>query len=50
MEQRIPTKRVTTFLAIMEDGTGHELVATVQEPSLLDVELVIEPVSKPVVP
>ena len=48
MEQRIPTKRVTTFLAIMEDGTGHELVATVQEPSLLDIELVIEPISKPV--
>ena len=50
MEQRIPTKRVTTFLAIMQDGTGHELVATVQEPSLLDIELVIEPVSQPVVP
>jgi len=50
MEQRIPTKRVTTFLAIMEDGTGHELVATVQNPSLLDIELVIEPVSQPVAP
>ena len=50
MEQRIPTKRVTTFLAIMDDGTGHEVVATVEDPALLDIELVIEPVSQPSVP
>ncbi|HIB01824.1 MAG TPA: hypothetical protein EYO31_08190 [Phycisphaerales bacterium] len=46
MEQRIPTKRITTFMAIMEDGTGHELVATVEDPALLEIELVIEPIKK----
>ncbi len=45
MEQRIAAKRITTFLAIMDDGTGHELTATVEDPALLDIELVIEPVS-----
>ena len=43
LEQRISEKPVTTFLAITEDGTGHELVATVEEPTLLNIELMIEP-------
>jgi hypothetical protein len=50
MEQRIPEKRITTFLAIMDDGTGHELVASVADPKLLDVELVIEPTVQPNTP
>ena len=50
MEQGIPTKRITTFMAIMEDGTGHELVATVEDPALLEIELVIEPVEQPETP
>ncbi|MEE2912710.1 MAG: hypothetical protein VX436_02780 [Planctomycetota bacterium] len=43
LEQRISEKPVTTFLAITEDGTGHELVATVEEPTLLNIELMIDP-------
>jgi hypothetical protein len=46
MEQQISTKRVSAFLAIMKDGTGHELVATVGDPSLLDIELEIEPIAQ----
>ncbi|MBC8201299.1 MAG: hypothetical protein H8E86_04565 [Planctomycetes bacterium] len=45
LAQRIATKRVTAFLAILEDGTGHEVVASVQDPALLDIELNIEPIS-----
>lgn len=45
MEQRIPVKTVTAFLAIMEDGTGHELIATVEDPAMLEIELTIEPVA-----
>ncbi len=43
MEQRIPTKRITTFLAITDDGTGYELAASVEDHALLDIELVIKP-------
>ena len=45
MEQRIDNKTVTTFLAIMEDGTGHEVIATVEDPAVLNIELLIEPVT-----
>ncbi len=47
MEQRIPTKRITTFLAITDDGTGYELAASVEDHALLDIELVIEPTEEP---
>jgi hypothetical protein len=48
MEQQITTKRITSFLAIKEDGSGHELIATAESPALLDVELVIEPIAQPI--
>lgn len=44
MEQRITSKRVTTFIAMLEDGTGQQVDATVEEPSVLIVALDIEPV------
>jgi hypothetical protein len=47
MEQQIATKRVTVFMAIMENGTGHELIATVEDLSLLEIELVIKPLEQP---
>ena len=50
MEQHIATKRVTTFLAILEDGTGHEVDASVHDPTLLDIALKIEPVVQPSTP
>lgn len=45
LEQEISEKKITTFLAITADGNGHELVATVEDPALLDIELVIEPIT-----
>jgi hypothetical protein len=50
MEQQIPTKRITAFMAIMEDGTGHELIATVEDLSLLEIELVIKPLEQSATP
>jgi hypothetical protein len=50
MEQQVSTKRVSAFLAIMKDGAGHELVATVEDPSILDIELVIKPISPSTTP
>jgi hypothetical protein len=44
MEQKITSKTITTFLAITEDGLGHELTTTVEDPSSLNVELTIEPI------
>ncbi len=46
MEQQISTKRITSFLAIKEDGSGHELIATAETPSLLEIELSIEPIAQ----
>ena len=46
LEQGITEKPVTIFLAIMEDGTGRELVATIEDPSLLDIELKIEKIEQ----
>jgi len=45
MEQRIESKHVTTFLAMLEDGTGQQVIATVEDPAVLDVALNIEPVA-----
>lgn len=45
VEQGLTAKQVTAFLAITEDGTGHVLEATVEDPALLEIELVIEPVT-----
>jgi hypothetical protein len=44
MEQQIPAKHVTTFLAIMEDGSGSQVVASVDDPSTLNIELAIKPI------
>ena len=46
-ELGIKQKNVSTFLAIEEDGTGHEILATVEDQSLLSVELVIKPAPTP---
>lgn len=45
MEQRIESKHVTTFLAMLGDGTGQQVIATVEDPAVLDVALNIEPVA-----
>jgi hypothetical protein len=46
MEQRIESKRVTTFLAMLKDGTGQQVIATVEDPAVLDVALNIEPITQ----
>ena len=46
LEQGITEKTVTTFLAITEDGTGHELTATVEDPTLRIIELEIEKIAE----
>ena len=46
LEQGITEKTVTTFLAITEDGAGHELTATVEDPTLLNIELQIEKIEE----
>ena len=33
---------MTTFLAFTEDGAGHVVKATVEDPALLNIELKIE--------
>jgi hypothetical protein len=43
MELGIDKKKVTVFLAITEDGIGHEVQAMVEDPSLLLVDLEIQP-------
>ncbi len=45
MELGIDKKKVTVFLAVTEDGIGHEIQATVKDQSLLHVDLVIKPVA-----
>ena len=45
MEQQITAKPVTTFLAIMEDGTDSQVVASVEDPSTLNIELAIKSVA-----
>ncbi len=45
MELGIDKKMVTVFLAVTKDGVGHEIHATVEDPTLLDIDLVIEPVA-----
>lgn len=46
LEQGITEKPITIFLAIMEDGSGREVVATVEDPSLRNIELKIEKIEK----
>ena len=46
MEQRIESKRVKTFLAMLKDGTGQQVIATVEDPAVLDVALNIEPITQ----
>ena len=43
MEQGITSKHITTFLAIDQDGVGHPLSATVEDPAMLNIELQITP-------
>lgn len=45
LEQGIDHKGVTAFLAITDDGLGQEVTATVEDQSLLDIELRIVPVT-----
>ncbi len=45
MEQQIASKPVTSFLAIDKDGTGHQLVGSVEDAESLNIELNITPVS-----
>ena len=44
MELGIEQKTVTSFLAITEDGSGHEVKATLEDPTLFNIELEIKPV------
>mgnify|MGYP001418424904 CR=1 FL=1 len=44
MEQRVSSKTVTSFLAILQDGTGMQVTAVVEEASDLQVKLEIEPI------
>jgi hypothetical protein len=46
LEDRITEKAVTTFLAFTEDGAGHVVKATVEDPALLNIELKIEKIEK----
>ena len=46
LEDRITEKAVTTFLAFTEDGAGHVVKATVEDPTLLNIELKIEKIEK----
>ena len=46
LEDRITEKAVTTFLAFTEDGAGHVVKATVEDPSQLNIELKIEKIEK----
>ena len=41
MEQRIESKRVTSFMAMLEDGSGVQVKATVEDTASLDVALEI---------
>ena len=45
MELGIEKKKITVFLAITEDGNGHEVRAMIEDQSLLDVELEIKTVA-----
>ena len=47
MEQQITSKLVTSFVAMLEDGTGVQVQATVEDISVLDVALAITPVVAP---
>jgi YbbR domain-containing protein len=46
LEDRITEKAVTTFLAFTEDGAGHVVKATVEDPAQLNIELKIEKIEK----
>ena len=46
LEDRITEKAVTTFLAFTEDGAGHVVKATVEDPALLNIELKIVKIEK----
>lgn len=47
MEQQITSKHVTSFIAMLEDGTGVQVQATVDDASVLEIELTITPVAQP---
>jgi len=44
MEMSIDTKKITSFLAISENGNGREVDASIEDPSLLNIKLDIKPV------
>ena len=44
MEMSIGTKKITSFLAISENGNGREVVASIEDQSLLNIKLDIKPV------
>ncbi|HIB50201.1 MAG TPA: hypothetical protein EYO40_02780 [Phycisphaerales bacterium] len=44
MEMSIDTKKITSFLAISENGNGREVVASIDDQSLLNIKLDIKPV------
>jgi len=46
LEDRITEKAVTTFLAFTEDGAGHVVKATVENPAMRNIELKIEKIEK----
>jgi hypothetical protein len=46
MEQRIESKRVTSFMAMLEDGSGVQVKATPEDISTLNVALEIEHVAQ----
>ncbi|MDP7009562.1 MAG: hypothetical protein QGI78_08340 [Phycisphaerales bacterium] len=43
LEQGIERKNIASFLAINEDGEGSEVTPVIEDPSILDIELIIEP-------
>ena len=47
MEQRIESKRVTSFMAMLEDGTGVQVKATPEDVASLEIALQIEPIAQP---
>ena len=47
MEKRIESKQVTSFMAMLEDGTGIQVKAVPEDAASLDVALKIEPIAQP---
>jgi len=44
LEMSIDTKKITSFLAISENGNGREVIASIEDQSLLNIKLDIKPV------